>query len=119
MAQPSITNGESKFPPKTALIVEGGAMRGAWAAGVLAFLHERGHQLLFRKGFLPGEIHAIPRLRLHGIEEHRGAGERPLEVVVFRPRARRHARQGERGEAQRGAGDGTRGVHGEDVSGNE
>ena len=30
---------------RTALIVEGGAMRGAWAAGVLAFLHERGeHQ---------------------------------------------------------------------------
>ena len=27
---------------KTALIVEGGAMRGAWAAGVLAFLHEQG-----------------------------------------------------------------------------
>src|SRR4029077_8638252 len=27
---------------QTALIVEGGAMRGAWAAGVLAFLHERG-----------------------------------------------------------------------------
>jgi predicted patatin/cPLA2 family phospholipase len=26
---------------RTALIVEGGAMRGAWAAGVLAFLHER------------------------------------------------------------------------------
>jgi predicted patatin/cPLA2 family phospholipase len=29
---------------KTALIVEGGAMRGAWAAGVLAYLHERGRQ---------------------------------------------------------------------------
>jgi predicted patatin/cPLA2 family phospholipase len=28
----------------TALIVEGGAMRGAWAAGVLAFLHERGRR---------------------------------------------------------------------------
>jgi predicted patatin/cPLA2 family phospholipase len=27
---------------KTALIVEGGAMRGAWAAGVLAFLQKRG-----------------------------------------------------------------------------
>src|SRR2546429_6372748 len=27
---------------KSALIVEGGAMRGAWAAGVLAFLHDRG-----------------------------------------------------------------------------
>jgi len=29
---------------KSALIVEGGAMRGAWAAGVLAFLHERGER---------------------------------------------------------------------------
>src|ERR1041384_5490853 len=29
---------------KTALIVEGGAMRGAWAAGVLAFLHEQGRR---------------------------------------------------------------------------
>src|SRR6266404_7708283 len=29
---------------RTALIVEGGAMRGAWAAGVLAFLHERGQR---------------------------------------------------------------------------
>ena len=29
---------------KTALIVEGGAMRGAWAAGVLSFLHERGQR---------------------------------------------------------------------------
>lgn len=29
---------------KTALIVEGGAMRGAWAAGVLAYLHERGRR---------------------------------------------------------------------------
>jgi predicted patatin/cPLA2 family phospholipase len=29
---------------KTALIVEGGAMRGAWAAGVLAFLHDRGRR---------------------------------------------------------------------------
>ncbi|HZI32366.1 MAG TPA: patatin-like phospholipase family protein, partial [Candidatus Binatia bacterium] len=29
-------------PSSTALIVEGGAMRGAWAAGVLGFLHERG-----------------------------------------------------------------------------
>ena len=28
----------------TALIVEGGAMRGAWAAGVLAFLHQRGRR---------------------------------------------------------------------------
>lgn len=29
---------------QTALIVEGGAMRGAWAAGVLAFLHETGRR---------------------------------------------------------------------------
>ena len=29
---------------KTALIVEGGAMRGAWAAGVLGFLYERGRR---------------------------------------------------------------------------
>jgi predicted patatin/cPLA2 family phospholipase len=29
---------------KTALIVEGGAMRGAWAAGVLAYLQERGRR---------------------------------------------------------------------------
>src|SRR5271167_1161385 len=29
---------------KTALIVEGGAMRGAWAAGVLAYLHETGRR---------------------------------------------------------------------------
>src|ERR1041384_2711547 len=29
---------------KSALIVEGGAMRGAWAAGVLAFLHEHGER---------------------------------------------------------------------------
>lgn len=31
-------------PHRTALIVEGGAMRGAWAAGVLAFLHETGRR---------------------------------------------------------------------------
>ncbi|HTE89212.1 MAG TPA: patatin family protein [Terriglobales bacterium] len=38
-----MTSSESHEPRrKTALIVEGGAMRGAWAAGVLAFLHERG-----------------------------------------------------------------------------
>jgi predicted patatin/cPLA2 family phospholipase len=29
---------------RTALIVEGGAMRGAWAAGVLAFLHDTGRR---------------------------------------------------------------------------
>ena len=33
-----------KSQRKTALIVEGGAMRGAWAAGVLAFLHETGRR---------------------------------------------------------------------------
>src|SRR6267154_4807933 len=37
-------NAEPGPPRKTALIVEGGAMRGAWAAGVLAFLHERGQR---------------------------------------------------------------------------
>lgn len=38
-------SGPSEGHRKTALIVEGGAMRGAWAAGVLSFLHERGqHQ---------------------------------------------------------------------------
>src|ERR1017187_5736003 len=43
---PSTTgNAESGVRRTTALIVEGGAMRGAWAAGVLAFLRERGrHQ---------------------------------------------------------------------------
>ena len=30
--------------PTTALIVEGGAMRGAWAAGVLALLYEQGRR---------------------------------------------------------------------------
>jgi predicted patatin/cPLA2 family phospholipase len=36
---------EGSDPRRTsALIVEGGAMRGAWAAGVLAFLRERGEQ---------------------------------------------------------------------------
>lgn len=35
---------ESETRRTTALIVEGGAMRGAWAAGVLAFLHKRGEQ---------------------------------------------------------------------------
>ncbi len=37
-------NSEVVTRRKTALIVEGGAMRGAWAAGVLAFLHERGRR---------------------------------------------------------------------------
>jgi predicted patatin/cPLA2 family phospholipase len=42
----SATTSETReIPRKTALIIEGGAMRGAWAAGVLAFLHQRGlHQ---------------------------------------------------------------------------
>jgi predicted patatin/cPLA2 family phospholipase len=35
---------ESATRRTTALIVEGGAMRGAWAAGVLAFLHEQGRR---------------------------------------------------------------------------
>ena len=38
------TNEKRDQPRTTALIVEGGAMRGAWAAGVLAFLQERGQQ---------------------------------------------------------------------------
>jgi predicted patatin/cPLA2 family phospholipase len=36
------TTDEQAQPGQTALIVEGGAMRGAWAAGVLEFLYERG-----------------------------------------------------------------------------
>src|ERR1043165_1402768 len=40
-----VTSNESgETQAKTALIVEGGAMRGAWAAGVLAFLHESGQR---------------------------------------------------------------------------
>ena len=35
---------ESDARRTTALIVEGGAMRGAWAAGVLAFLYEQGRR---------------------------------------------------------------------------
>ena len=38
----STANADSSVRRTTALIVEGGAMRGAWAAGVLGFLHERG-----------------------------------------------------------------------------
>ena len=41
---PTALNAEPTTPRKTALIVEGGAMRGAWAAGVLAFLHDRGRR---------------------------------------------------------------------------
>jgi predicted patatin/cPLA2 family phospholipase len=37
-------NSESGILRKTALIVEGGAMRGAWAAGVLAYLQETGQR---------------------------------------------------------------------------
>ncbi|HSY19255.1 MAG TPA: patatin family protein [Candidatus Acidoferrales bacterium] len=39
-----VENAGSEASRKTALIVEGGAMRGAWAAGVLAFLQERGRR---------------------------------------------------------------------------
>lgn len=42
MSPPIFENGETRR--QTALIVEGGAMRGAWAAGVLAFLQERGRR---------------------------------------------------------------------------
>src|SRR5271165_3884188 len=41
---PPIGNTESGARRTTALIVEGGAMRGAWAAGVLAYLQERGRR---------------------------------------------------------------------------
>lgn len=41
--EPTTKEGVSA-PRKTALIVEGGAMRGAWAAGVLAFLYEKGER---------------------------------------------------------------------------
>jgi len=44
MTTTMVENGGAVEHRKTALIVEGGAMRGAWAAGVLAFLHERGHR---------------------------------------------------------------------------
>jgi len=42
MSPPILENAGSGARRKTALIVEGGAMRGAWAAGVLAYLQERG-----------------------------------------------------------------------------
>jgi predicted patatin/cPLA2 family phospholipase len=42
MSPPIFENGETRR--QTALIVEGGAMRGAWAAGVLAYLQERGRR---------------------------------------------------------------------------
>ncbi len=41
---PPTENAGPGFPRKTALIVEGGAMRGAWAAGVLAYLQETGRR---------------------------------------------------------------------------
>jgi predicted patatin/cPLA2 family phospholipase len=45
MSSPVDGNAGSGVLRKTALIVEGGAMRGAWAAGVLAYLQETGrHQ---------------------------------------------------------------------------
>jgi predicted patatin/cPLA2 family phospholipase len=45
MSPPTLGSDAKNLPRKSALIVEGGAMRGAWAAGVLALLHERGqHQ---------------------------------------------------------------------------
>src|ERR1035437_7699107 len=44
MSPPATETLESDTRRKTALIVEGGAMRGAWAAGVLAFLYEQGRR---------------------------------------------------------------------------
>ena len=44
MSVPMDENVESGARRTTALIVEGGAMRGAWAAGVLAYLQERGRR---------------------------------------------------------------------------
>ena len=44
MLLPIVENAESSARRKTALIVEGGAMRGAWAAGVLAYLQECGRR---------------------------------------------------------------------------
>jgi predicted patatin/cPLA2 family phospholipase len=44
MSPPMVENAESGARRKTALIVEGGAMRGAWAAGVLAYLQECGRR---------------------------------------------------------------------------
>jgi predicted patatin/cPLA2 family phospholipase len=44
MLSPIVGNAGSGARRKTALIVEGGAMRGAWAAGVLAYLQERGRR---------------------------------------------------------------------------
>lgn len=44
MSPPMIGDAGTVDRRKTALIVEGGAMRGAWAAGVLAYLQERGRR---------------------------------------------------------------------------
>src|SRR5882672_7631769 len=44
MSETTASQPSTPTRPKTALIVEGGAMRGAWAAGVLGALHEMGHQ---------------------------------------------------------------------------
>jgi predicted patatin/cPLA2 family phospholipase len=44
MSSPDFEDVKSDARRKTALIVEGGAMRGAWAAGVLAYLQERGRR---------------------------------------------------------------------------
>jgi predicted patatin/cPLA2 family phospholipase len=44
MSSSNIESAGADKPDTSALIVEGGAMRGVWAAGVLAFLHERGRR---------------------------------------------------------------------------
>ena len=44
MLLPEVGNGGLVARRKTALIVEGGAMRGAWAAGALAYLHQNGRR---------------------------------------------------------------------------
>jgi predicted patatin/cPLA2 family phospholipase len=44
MLSPTTAAAEPGSRRTTALIVEGGAMRGAWAAGVLAFLYEKGRR---------------------------------------------------------------------------
>jgi predicted patatin/cPLA2 family phospholipase len=44
MSSPATGTSEPESRRTTALIVEGGAMRGAWAAGVLAFLYEQGRR---------------------------------------------------------------------------
>ena len=44
MTPPMVGDAGAVDRRKTALIVEGGAMRGAWAAGVLAYLQERGRR---------------------------------------------------------------------------